>query len=310
MTPRPPDPDGPEPDEAEAAVHAVLDGEAAPDQQRLVARDPALRARLEEMRRVAAVVGTAPEPAPAAELDAIRAKALAALDEDADHAEEAPAPSPGHASAGTGTGGPGTVVPMARRRPRRLPPLPAVAAVVLVLLAIGVGLILTDGKGGDLEAGRSATLDGGASEDAGAELEEEDAPSAEGSADQAPAVAFDADIAFVFESEDELRTALENVDPATLADLAPAAGTSGREFGDARAAADYAAADEVQRCADVLYSTDPAIQPVQAAAPVILAGQQYLVLSTPVAATEDRPASTRLYVVGAFDCAGRFAVQH
>lgn len=314
--PTPEDPDAAPLDADELAVHAVLDDEATPDERRRVARDPRLRARLEEVRAAAAAVA-APPPAAEADLARIRATAVAALGTDPAAGDDEP--GTGDEGAGTGDGGGGpdqtagdpTVVPLTARRPRRLPPLPAVAAVVLVLLVVGVGLIAT-GRGGDGDA----SADGGqtAAESQAGGADEESADDAAGSGAASPEAGTAPDTPLpegtrTFASDEDLRVVLQDVDPTSLDALAPPpAGDSG-EAGAGDAAASAAETEDGARCGKVLRASDSAIGPVQAAALVEVDGTPLLVLSTPVAATAEAPASTRLTVLEAASCVPRFAVQ-
>ena len=324
MTPPPtPHDPGAEPlDDDELAVHAVLDGEATADERRRVARDPRLRARLEELRATAAAVAATP-PAAEADLDRVRATAIAALatdphadaDEDADaDADARVGPSdddPGGPADGGDeeAAGDPAVVPLTTRRPRRLPPLPAVAAVVLVLLVVGVGLIATGrGDDGDTSATQTAAESraGDATEEAG------DATSDGAASPEADAAASTTlpEGTRTFASDDDLRVVLQDVDPTSLDALAPppaADDPGGAGAGEATASA--AETEDGARCGSVLQASDSAIGEVQAAALVDVDGTTLLVLSTPVEATAERPASTRLTVLEAESCVPRFAVQ-
>ncbi|WCO67096.1 hypothetical protein PO878_21645 [Iamia majanohamensis] len=323
MTPPPtPDDPGAEPlDDDELAVHAVLDGEATADERRRVARDPRLRARLEELRATAAAVAPTP-PAAEADLARIRATAIAALAtdpaaeaddgevDDADAAGVAADDDPGGPSDGDEEpAGDPAVVPLTTRRPRRLPPLPAVAAVVLVLLVVGVGLIAT-GRGDDGDTSATQT----AAESRADEATEEAGDATSGGAaspeaDAAPSTTLPEGTR-TFASDDDLRVVLQEVDPTSLDALAPpppADDAGGSDAGDATASA--AETEDGARCGSVLQASDSAIGEVQAVALVEVDGTPLVVLSTPVEATAETPASTRLTVLEAASCVPRFAVQ-
>lgn len=296
MTPTDPTADAPD----ELAVHAVLDGQATPDQRRRVARDPGLRARLAEMRTAAEAIAEHPPPPTPDELTRIRSRALASLDEtaedEADPAGEglgASDPEPGPT--------PVTSLPTRRRR-RQLPPLPAVAAVVLVLLVVGVALIATGGGNADQSADAGATTSAEATvgPEAGADPGSADAaPEDEAGRAEAP-TAVDRDLGppgATYPDEEALRTALEQLeDPLTLRSL--------RSPAEADAAARETAAQETAaaRCGEVLRATDPALDPVQASAVVVVDDATLLVVSTPRAATRDAPATTRLFAVDPISC--------
>lgn len=306
-------------DVGELAVHAVLDDEATPEQRRLVAGDPALRARLEELRAVALrTAATDDDTVSDDELSAIRARALAALDQ-VDDPDEDPEEDPGdEPEEGRGDPGPPSpVAPLRRpRRPitsRRLPPLPAVAAIVVVLMAVGLGLILT----ADDEAQQTATEAASRGDEAADASSEGDDAVIE-SGERPPAAptttspgAFSADSPeaagggatadeslLEFADEEQLRQTLVSIDPRTLeAPGAPPAPTANRTL------------DEGGRCSQVLEASDPAIETAQAVRRVLLADDEVLILSNPVAATATEPANIRLTVVEPVGCIPLLAVQ-
>ena len=152
--------DAHDPDEL-ASAH--LDGATSPDEAALVAGDPALQARVEELRAVRDAMQEAPPVDPVRRDAAIEA-ALAAFDEDAAAAEGAPA----------------AVTPIASRRgisPTAIRVLGAAA--VFVLLALLVPLLRNLGDSDDDTASFEATSDaiGGSADaatddDAGAEVAE------------------------------------------------------------------------------------------------------------------------------------------
>lgn len=115
-------------------VSAVLDGEATPEERARVETDPALRARLEEFRRAAALVATPPS----ASAEAAREAALARAG--AEHGRRL---MTGAAPAG--------------RPHRSTPRLLAVAAAVLLVVLVG-GLVVT--RLGD-DAGTDTAASGG-----------------------------------------------------------------------------------------------------------------------------------------------------
>lgn len=317
MTPTDPIPDDLDADEL--AVHAVLDDEANAEERRRVARDPRLVARLEALRATATAIGTTPAPAADDALSQLRARALMALDEPAaTDADEPPPPiDPGDAPEDEArTAPPNPATPITTRRPRRsLPPFPAVAAVVLVLLAIGVALVasgLSSGEDSASQGDATAAADGGGSATGS---EENDAPAAEaaptttgpaGRGSESGDAAPDRGAVVVFPDDDALRIVLQDIDPATLDPLSPSAASASPDS-DEPLGFDLDAA--ASRCGTVLEASDAAIGPIQAAALVDVDGVAILVLSTPVAATERAPASTRLTVLEAESCVPRFAVQ-
>jgi hypothetical protein len=106
---------------------AHLDGATTPEEAARVAADPALQARIEELRRIRAAVAAVPPPDPARREAAIRAALAAFADDDTDAgATTAPVPSATSLSA--------------RRGPptRALRVLGAAAAVALLALLVPV----------------------------------------------------------------------------------------------------------------------------------------------------------------------------
>lgn len=265
MTPTPPpEPGDPDPavaddgplDLDEAAVSAVLDDEATPEQRRRVARDPRLVARLSELRAVADRMAAPPAPLPAATMAKLRSAALAHAEAAEDEADVPPArdeqdgveptgatrdpaprggpPHPIDAD-GEGDDTPVTSLATHRGRRRRLPPLPAVAAAVVVLLAVGIGLVVSDGSSTEQRANSGASsAESDLSEEAGGGGAGAEAGDADRSAPPTPSAesgAFDdersgetsggaasegAVVDADFADDDALRAALAEVDPTTL----------------------------------------------------------------------------------------------
>lgn len=289
--------DDPDPDEL--AVHAVLDGEATPEQRRRVAREPGLRTRLDELRAAAEAMAEAP-PTPAPDvLERIRAGALASLDAEPELVRESidDAPSASPEVSPEAEVAPVAALPVRPPR-RRLPALPAVAAIVLVLMVVGVALIATGGSDADQsaepaptstaaeadapEAGADAATGGAAAEEGDSRA---DAPAAEEALDLG-------DPGATYPDEQALRTALEQLeDPLTLDSLHPQPDPGATEREDA-----------ASRCGDVLRGADASIGEVQGSALVVVEDASYLVVSAPRAATRDAAASTRLFALDPVSC--------
>lgn len=149
-------------------VSAVLDGEATAEEVARVEADPALRARLEELRRLSTRVATPPPTAPAlAAREDLIAAALTAAGRD-----ERDAPESGHVA---------EVVDLGARR--RVPPpwVLGVAAAIAVLVLLAVPLALRDdGTKQDTAAAPTTVVETNAAE-GGGERSTDDAaaPSAE-----------------------------------------------------------------------------------------------------------------------------------
>jgi hypothetical protein len=148
---------------------ALVDGEATPEEQARLADDPALAARVEQLRAVRAMVGATPEPPPAeAREQAIRAAlAEAALAEAATSA-----PVAAGAGSGPAAGSPPPLPPVdldARRNRRRAwLPAAAAAAVALVLGFGALGALSGRDQGNDDVAtfvARDGSTEGGAESD-------------------------------------------------------------------------------------------------------------------------------------------------
>lgn len=138
-------------DHDDELVSAALDGEAPPDDVARVEGDPALAARLAELRAAADAVAAPVPPLPSDVVDRLVDVAIAS-----DTADDGPTDVP-------------DVVPLARRRPAATTRWLAVAAAVLVVLALPA---LLWGRSGEQADQLSApTQDDGASDQA--------APSAE-----------------------------------------------------------------------------------------------------------------------------------
>ncbi len=298
-------------DPDELAVHAVIDDEATAEERRRVARDPRLRARLEELRATAAAVSMTPDPPADGALDRIRTAALAALDEDHEASLDDALDEPGAPPPSVPDADPeeddeaSTVISLSPRRSRRsLPPLPVVAAVVAVLMVVGVALIAI-GRGGDQSADSATAGDSAAVEesapapgDGGGDATSAQEDHATGAANGIP----------VFAADDDLRIVLQDIDPITLAALRPSEASDSPEA-TTTAGGGQGGDEGGARCGDVLRASDAAIGPVQAAARTEVDSVEVVVLSTPVAATESAPATTRLTVLEAESCVPRFAVQ-
>lgn len=140
-------------------LSAWLDGEATADEAAAVeagmADDPAVAARVEQLRAVAAAVATPVVPAPAGARERAVAAALAAAGAVATDRADGAAPGP-----------PADLA--ARRRRRSTIVLSAAAAVVAVLLAVPVVRSWTGDDTGDREvAGPAASQEATADEDGG-----------------------------------------------------------------------------------------------------------------------------------------------
>lgn len=155
-----------DPDHLDELASAHLDGTTSPEEAAQVAADPALQARVDELRAVRAAVGALP-PVDAARRDAAIAAALAAFEEGDSGAEDGPAAGVTSLAAFAARRGPS---------PRALR-LVGVAAVV-VLLAVLVPLLGQLGSSDDAEtATRGQTFEetGGPISD-GAASDAESAP--------------------------------------------------------------------------------------------------------------------------------------
>lgn len=328
-------------DDDELAVAAVVDGDATADQRRRVARDPALVARARASEAVREAL-RAPVDGPGEDVfAALRARAVATVD---DPVEEAPAtvvvvPAPDPAAESTAPS-PTVADELASRRARRirrLPPLPAVAAVVMILLLGGIALLVTDdATSNERRADTASSADDSGGDSGASGGGSESADNADATADS-PGVAFREDLlaraSSSYVDEATLLDALRTVDPGTL-DLtaSPIAADGGAEMstttvpapGDddqptsapestvVPAGADgrsLAEDEDVVRCDTVLRSAEPDVGPATAAVFVAVDGIPVLVLSNPVEASDDGPATIRLTVLNAVDCSPRGAVQ-
>ena len=148
-----------EPHDPDELASAYLDGAASAEETIQVESDPALLARVDELRAVRQALGELP-PVDAARRDAAVDAALAAFDDDALATALRPA----------------TVTPLAPRRGLSAGAIKALSAAAVVLLLILVPLLLFDGSGDDDAASFDATgdaMEGAEDGGAGAETAEE-----------------------------------------------------------------------------------------------------------------------------------------
>lgn len=223
----------------------------------------------------------------------------------------------------------------ARRPARRLPPLPAVAAVVILLVVVGIGLLVSGNQSSEdaaSDAAATADAESGGGADGGSESAEDATAGAasEGPADAARAALL-ARATASYTDDESLFTDLRQVDPTTL-DLAtadeaapttaPPSTTTAPPAGDSDDATTTTAAagpgadgrvlaedGDVVRCDTVMRSAEPDLEPATAAVFVSVDGVPVVILSNPVPATDDGPATTRLTALNALDCSPRGAVQ-
>jgi hypothetical protein len=236
-------PPPPEPATTEAEddlVSAVLDGEATAEQVDQVTSDPRLSARLAQFRAGAELVAAPPPALSDPGRASLLSGAIAAAEGtgDGEAADEVDAASSPPVPADDGVGDP-VVAPLApRRRRRNLPPPWLVAAAVIVLVAVGVTLIVTGRNNGSSTASqdRAATAESSAAGSGSAEKSPAGAqsPSAAGGAHDLGSVPSTteppADAAMAsepmpylgkFTTTEQLRAALQPLDPNNLTPAAP-----------------------------------------------------------------------------------------
>ncbi len=291
-----PRPDGlPAGSDADALASAYLDGEATAAERATVEGDPALLARVEAFRRVAARVGTPPPPPPATVSQPMLAAALDAAADPGDQGAAVPPPPP--------------AVQLAARRRRRMPlPVPAVAAAIVVLLLVGLGLLFTargDDAADDVASGGNAATES-RSDAATPEPGDTDVDNAEQGA-EGPAASSEAAAVTAlgdFPDEAALRALLARVDPATLegnGDASSPSTTSPPADRDLPAPT----SGEVDRCDDAVRAQVEQFQgrtlaDRTAVAAADLAGRPVLVYSHPV--TDDPGVAAQLTVADIGTC--------
>jgi hypothetical protein len=279
-------------DSDEDLASAYLDGEATAAERARVEADPRLVALVDSYRATAEAVGSRVMPLDQPRRDAMVAAALAVLD-DVDDEPDAGSP-------------PAKVVQLSARR-RWFSRAPGLAAAAAILFLVGIGLVLSSrGSDRDQSAELSASSEQSTSTDSSASDAAEDGDTGSAAAGDAesdsealasptPPVSGLGD----FADEDSLRTALA---------AAPTASTQEREEAPDSGAEepDRAAplAREVQRCADVVTTTDTVLDELLAVRTATLAGEPVLIFSHTERDEPDRIVDT---VADRASCQIRFA---
>ena len=298
---------------------AHLDGE--PDATDPTTLDEELQARVGEFRAVSEALA---EPVPTLSVDqreSMLAAALAtadAVDEADDDADDDP------------VGPPVTPIDAARRRRRVWLPPPAVAAAAIVVIAvIGIGLIVQGQRGNssnDLSAA-SASADQSAKSTAGGAADSALAataplPDLGTFADKAafgpllrtvdvstlapPATAYGTESAAGVAPNQASTTSAANDSATTSAPPAPQATTTPESFGPVAPDITLSPAS-IDRCDQVVMSTDATLGDRLAVATATVDGRAVLVYSHPVKASD--PPATRITVADAESCDVVLAVQ-
>jgi hypothetical protein len=251
-------------------VSAYLDGEATADERARVEADPALLARVEELRAIAEAVRGGMTPLTDEQAAAQRRRAIAA--------GQAPAP------------------PARAARGRRRTPLPspvAAAAVIIVIALLGAWLLVSGGNGSSDKADSAssgaptATTEPTASDTAGEE---------KSAAEDARTIGLPSLGSFA--TRQALTAVLERTDVTTLQERAGAAPSDDRF--DAPAAS-------IERCEAPLQAGQPELGDRLSIATARLDGRLVYVFSHPVRGKD--AAVTQLSVIDAQTCAVLFAIQ-